>query len=143
MSSSQRDQESDHVDRPATGSSGAAPLRAGFFGAAIASLGFGTFLLLRGSPPCEVQPPSVVHKPDVQLAPQLPQPLPFETEAAQLAPPLPLPPITARIVTIESNPAPAYAPLESRVDHVVVKQGEVVAADTRLALVRSGELATC
>ncbi len=125
------------------GNAGAAPLRAGFLGAAIASLGFGAFLLLRGSaPPREVQPPFVVNKPDVQLAPQVPQPLPFETEAAQLGPPLPLPPITARIVTIESNTAPAYAPLEGRVDHVVVKLGEVVAAGTRLALVRSGELAS-
>lgn len=60
----------------------------------------------------------------------------------QLGAPLPLPQITARIVTIESNTAPAYTPLEGRVDHVVVKLGEVVAAGTQLALVRSGELAS-
>jgi cobalt-zinc-cadmium efflux system membrane fusion protein len=120
-----------------------ASLRAGLLGAGIASLCFGAFLWLRAPAPSrDAVPPFTVAKPDIKVAPQVQQPIPFETAVVQLGPPLPLPPITARIVTMESNTAPAFAPLEGRVDHVVVKLGEVVGAGTRLALVRSGELAS-
>lgn len=78
----------------------------------------------------------------ITLSPQVPQPIPFETAEAKLGPPLPLPPITARIVTIESHTSPAYAPLEGRMDHVEVRLGESISAGAKLALVRSGDLAT-
>ncbi|MBL8631580.1 MAG: efflux RND transporter periplasmic adaptor subunit [Myxococcales bacterium] len=78
----------------------------------------------------------------ITLLAQVPQPIPFETAEAKLGAPLPLPPITARIVTIESHTSPAYAPLEGRIDHVEVRLGETVAVGARLALVRSGDLAT-
>ncbi|MBL9007195.1 MAG: efflux RND transporter periplasmic adaptor subunit [Myxococcales bacterium] len=81
-------------------------------------------------------------KQDVVLRQDVPQPIPFEIEAVQLGPALSLPPVTARIAALEANTAPAYAPLESRVDHVLVKLGETVAGGSRLALLRSGDLAS-
>ncbi len=143
MSSSHHEHHPSHAHQSGGSAAKSGSLGAGLIGAGLASLGFGLFLWLRGAaPPRDATPPFTVGKPDVRLAPHIQQPIPFETEVVQLGAPLPLPPITARIVTIESNTAPAYAPLEGRVDHVVVKLGEVVAAGTQLALVRSGELAS-
>lgn len=78
----------------------------------------------------------------ITLSSHIPQPIPFVTAEAKLGAPLPLPPITARIATIEAHTSPAYAPLEGRIDHVEVRLGETVAVGAKLALVRSGDLAT-
>lgn len=115
----------------------------GCLGAGVATLLFSGWPLFCGHPQGAASPASfAVSKLDVQLAAHVPQPIPFETAEVQMGPPLPLPPITARIATLESHTAPAYAPLEGRVDHVVVKLGESVTAGARLALVRSGDLAS-
>lgn len=92
-------------------------------------------------------PPAAAHgftvaQREIQIAAGAPQPIPFETAAVELKAPLPMPPITARITAVESNTAPAYAPLEGRIDHVLVKLGQTVSAGAHLALVRSGELAS-
>lgn len=119
-----------------------APILAGLCGFAVA-LGVGWLLWGRSHPSGGSSPEAfIAKKPDVLLNPSVPQLIPFETAAAKPAPPLPLPPITARIVTIEANTAPAYAPLEGRIDHVAVKLGEIVPAGAHLALVRSAELAS-
>lgn len=109
----------------------------------LAGLLFSGYLLLhRSSSTTSGQTPFSVDKSGVQIAPGAPQPIPFETAEVTIGAPLPLPAVTARIATIEALTAPAYAPLEGRIDHVVVKLGEVVTAGARLALVRSGDLAS-
>ncbi len=112
-------------------------------GAGGATLATVLLLLLRGhGSGAESKPPFARSPTDITLAKGTPQPIPFETEPVQLGPALSLPPVTARIAALEVNTAPAYAPLDSRIDHVIVKLGEAVAAGSRLALLRSGDLAS-
>ena len=66
----------------------------------------------------------------------------FESEIAKESPPLPRPPVTARVAAIETRTAPSYAPLDGRIERVAVRLGDRVEEGARLVLVRSGELAT-
>ncbi len=112
-------------------------------GAGGATLAAGLLLLLRPHAPTGNSAPPFTRSPqEIALAKGTPQPIPFETEPVQLGQALSLPPVTARIAALEVNTAPSYAPLDSRIDHVVVKLGETVAAGARLALLRSGDLAS-
>lgn len=69
------------------------------------------------------------------------QPLRFETRPAETGAPLPRPPVTARVATLESSTSPNFAPLEGRVVETAVRIGSVVKAGDKLVLVRTGELA--
>lgn len=112
-------------------------------GALTASLGFVVLQTVKGHPPRPSEPPAFrLTKTEVSLAEGTPQPIPFETGEVTLGEPLPLPPITARIVAVESRTAPSYAPMEGRLDHVAVKLGDHVEAGAKLALIRSGDMAT-
>ena len=120
------------------------PLLLGFVvGALTAALGFGVVLTLRGTAGRPTEPPAFqLTKTDIVLRDGVAQPLPFETGEATLGEPLPMPPITARIAAVESRTAPSYAPMEGRIDHVAVKLGEHVEVGAKLALIRSGDMAT-
>lgn len=112
-------------------------------GALTASLGFFVLQSIKGqhqktSPPT----PFRLTKTDIVLSEGTPQPIPFETGEVTIGEPLPLPPITARIAAVESRTAPSYAPMEGRLDHVAVKLGDHVEAGAKLALIRSGDMAT-
>jgi cobalt-zinc-cadmium efflux system membrane fusion protein len=87
-------------------------------------------------------PPYKVLKDAVKLEPDSPQPVRFGTEAADLAAPLPAPPVTARVATVETLTAPSFAPLEGRVSDVRVRLGDRVKEGDRLVLVRTAELPT-
>lgn len=65
----------------------------------------------------------------------------FETLAVELGPPLSRPPVTARVATLEERTAPSFAPLDGRVERVLVHIGDHVKEGDRLVLVRSGDLA--
>lgn len=71
-----------------------------------------------------------------------PSPLHFETVPVKEGPPLPRAPATARVAAVETRTSPSYAPLEGRIERVVVRLGDSVPQGGRLALVRSGDLAT-
>lgn len=125
----------------------AGPRRALLVGLLVGSSGtallFGAVLLVRGGArPSPRGPGFSVARPEVRLAEGVAQPLPFETAEVQAGAPLPLPPITARIAAVESRTAPSFAPLDGRIDHVVVSLGDQVAAGAHLAIIRSGDLAT-
>lgn len=118
-------------------------MRGALLGSCLTASLFGTGLLLRSGSRSISRPPGfAVSDKEIQIPESATQPLPFETAAVQTGAPLPLPPMTARIAAVESRTAPSYAPLEGRIDHVVVRLGEQVAAGARLALIRSGDLAT-
>lgn len=101
----------------------------------------GAVLWTRWPKPQPALPPFLASRTEVTLRKDLPQPITFETAEVKSAEPLPLPPITARVVAVESRTAPSFAPLDGRIDHVAVRLGEHVAAGAHLALVRSGDLA--
>lgn len=89
-----------------------------------------------GGPPPTFQ----VEKDTVKLKPKA-VPMAFETARAELGPPLPRNPVTARVATIESRTGPSYAPLDGRVVSVAVHIGDRVKEGDKLMLVRSGDLA--
>ncbi len=67
-------------------------------------------------------------------------PVTFTTTIATLATPLPSPPITGRVTTVETLSAPVYAPLVGRVAELRVRLGDRVKPGDHLAFVRSAEL---
>ncbi len=69
-------------------------------------------------------------------------PFHFETVPAKEGPPLLRTPVTARVAAIETRTSPCFAPLEGRIERVAVRLGDIVPQGGRLALVRSGDLAT-
>lgn len=69
-------------------------------------------------------------------------PIKFETVVVSLGAPLPRPPVTARVATIESRTSPSFAPLDGRVAEVAVRLGDTVKQGDKLVLVRSGDLAS-
>ena len=69
-------------------------------------------------------------------------PMRFDTAPVIKGAPLPFPPVTARVATIESRTAPSFAPLDGRVSEVAVRIGDMVKQGDRLMLVKSGDLAT-
>jgi len=58
-----------------------------------------------------------------------------------LGEPLPYPPVTGRVKTLETFTAPCFAPLSGRVVDVRVRIGAQVAAGDKLVAVRTGDLA--
>lgn len=109
-------------------------------GAGGAALILSAFLLHKPKPGA-CPPPYTATKSEVALRSGVPQPIPFETAQVKSGPMLPLPPMTARVAAIESKTAPTYAPVDGRIDHVVVRVGEHVKEGEHLALIRSGDLA--
>jgi cobalt-zinc-cadmium efflux system membrane fusion protein len=69
------------------------------------------------------------------------QPLRFDTRQAELGAPLPRPPVTARVATLETNTSPSFAPLEGRVVETAARIGSEVKEGDKLVLIRTGELA--
>ena len=69
-------------------------------------------------------------------------PFHFETLPVKEGPPLSRTPVTARVADIETRTSPCFAPLEGRIERVAVRLGDSVPQGGRLALVRSGDLAT-
>lgn len=78
----------------------------------------------------------------VTLAPGAPQPVRFTSVAAERAAPLPPPPVTGRVTTVDAFTAPSFAPLDGRVAEMRVRLGDRVKQGDRLVLVRAADLAT-
>ncbi len=131
--------------------SNASPLRAlrGLRGAALGALAgaaatalVATLVASRQQPPATAPLASFdVQQGAVRLRPGA-VPLAFDTVVAELGAPLARAPVTARVATIESRTGLSFAPLDGRVVSVAVHIGDRVKEGDRIALVRSGELAT-
>jgi len=67
-------------------------------------------------------------------------PVKFETAPAEKGAPLPPPPVTGRLTTVESLTTPVFAPLAGRVQESRVRLGDVVQKGDKLVLVRTSEL---
>ncbi|MEO7112092.1 MAG: efflux RND transporter periplasmic adaptor subunit [Polyangiaceae bacterium] len=83
-----------------------------------------------------------VDKETVKLGEGAPRPVGFTTEAAVLGAPLPPPPITGRVATVETLTAPSFAPLSGRVSEVKVRLGDHVKAGDPLVAVKAADLST-
>ena len=83
-----------------------------------------------------------VEKDAVKLASGTPRPVGFATEAAKLGAPLPPPPITGRVVTVETLTAPSFAPLSGRVSEVRSRLGDHVKIGDPLVSVKAADLST-
>lgn len=90
--------------------------------------------------PAPPPPAFSVENDAVRLHEGVNRPLRFPTAPAELGPPLPGPPVTARVTTVPSLTAPSFAPLEGRVVAVKVKIGDLVEVGDRLVLVQTTEL---
>jgi cobalt-zinc-cadmium efflux system membrane fusion protein len=69
-------------------------------------------------------------------------PVAFEVAQARQGTGLPLPPVTARIITVEALTSPSVAPLAGRVMEAKVHLGDHVAKGEQLVLVRTADLPT-
>lgn len=87
-------------------------------------------------------PPFTVEKDQIRLDPSGQQPVRFATTAAEEGAPLPLPPVAARVTTVDALTAPSFAPLEGRVVDVRVRLGDHVKQGDKLVQVRAAELAS-
>jgi cobalt-zinc-cadmium efflux system membrane fusion protein len=67
--------------------------------------------------------------------------LKFDTGTAEMGTPLPRPPVTGRVTTVEALTSPAFAPLEGRIERVAVRLSDKVEKGSKLALIKSAELA--
>ena len=67
-------------------------------------------------------------------------PISFEVATAREGPPLPLPPVTARITTVELLTAASFAPLSGRIVETKVRLGDQVQKGQQLVRVRSSDL---
>ncbi|MDI1432411.1 efflux RND transporter periplasmic adaptor subunit [Polyangium sorediatum] len=94
------------------------------------------------SPQDKARPPFAAADDVVALDPSAPGPMKFATTEATAGEPLPLPPVTARVSTVESLTAPSFAPLAGRVVTVHVRLGDRVAEGDRLIEVRTADLPT-
>lgn len=111
----------------------------GFLGA-IGGAGL-TAVALRRNHPTVITPPSfTVESNGVVLSPH--GSVTFETRPAVAGDPIAPPPVTARVLTVESRTSASFAPLEGRVTEVAIRAGDKVKQGTRLVLVSSGDLAT-
>jgi cobalt-zinc-cadmium efflux system membrane fusion protein len=109
-------------------------------GVAVATLlALGLRVLTRSEPPAP-QSTYQVEKDLVSLVPGTSQPVRFGTATATLDAPLPVPSLTARVVTVQTLTAPSFAPLPGRVADVRVRMGDRVEQGAKLALVRTAEL---
>ncbi|MDC0742238.1 efflux RND transporter periplasmic adaptor subunit [Polyangium mundeleinium] len=94
------------------------------------------------SPQDKARPPFSAAEDVVALDPSTPGPMKFSTTEATAGDPLPLPPVTARVSTVESLTAPSFAPLAGRVVNLNVRLGDRVAEGDRLIEVRTSDLPT-
>ena len=121
--------------------------RGGFaLGAVIGSVATGLLAVLVLPKLLHVTPPGPPHAfaveyDTVRLKPKT-VPMSFETERAELGPPLARNPVTARVATVESRTAPSFAPLDGRVIQLAVHVGDHAQQGDKLVLVRSGDLAS-
>lgn len=69
-------------------------------------------------------------------------PITFDVAEVRVGPALPLPPVTARIATVEALTSPSFAPLAGRVVEAKVHLGDHVERGQQLVLVRTADLAT-
>lgn len=83
-----------------------------------------------------------VEKDRIKLTKGAMQPMHFDVAKAEHGPPLQRPPVTGRVITVESRTAPTFAPLDGRVEKAVVALGDQVERGQRLVLIRSGDLAS-
>lgn len=67
-------------------------------------------------------------------------PIAFDVSTAKVGPALPLPPVTARITTVEALTSPSFAPLSGRVVEAKVRLGDQVHKGQQLVLVRTADL---
>ena len=85
-------------------------------------------------------PPYAVEKDAVTLSHPEVSPLRFVSAPAELGEPLPRPPVTARVSTVEQQTSPQFAALPGRVLEVRVRLGDRVKAGDRLVRVGTPEL---
>jgi len=90
----------------------------------------------------KAQPPFTATVDAVKIDPASPAPLHFSTIEAKVGERLPLPPITARVTTVETLTAPTFAPLAGRVATVKVRLGEHVKEGDPLVEIRTADLPT-
>lgn len=124
---------------------GQRPFLFGLLLGSLLTFGVGIVWVVRAPKPKDCCAPAFsvnMNKGQLQLVSGVEQPIPFETAETKQGDSLLLPPVTARVAAIESLTAPGYAPLDGRIDHVSVRLGDKVAEGTKLALIRSGDLAT-
>jgi len=88
------------------------------------------------------KPPFSATSDAVTLDKGAPSPLKFVTAEVTNEAPLPLPPVTARVVTVETMTAPSMAPLTGRVVSMNVRLGDHVKEGDRLIEVRTADLPT-
>ncbi len=86
--------------------------------------------------------PFKVESDTVTITPGAPQPVRFITAKAEQGTPLPPPPVTGRVTTVDVLTSPSFAPLEGRVVEVRVRLGDHVAQGDRLVNVQTADLAT-
>lgn len=67
-------------------------------------------------------------------------PIGFDVAVAKVGPALPLPPVTARITTVDALTSPSFAPLSGRVVEAKVRLGDRVQKGQQLVLVRTADL---
>jgi len=127
-------------NRPAPRSAWALVALGAFLGATVATGVSTVFSRRNHSAPPPTPAPFAVESGAVLIKGKVP--FRFETAAAEVGPPLPRNPVTARVATREQLTAPTYAPLEGRVAEVAVHLGTKVQAGDKLVLVRSGDLAS-
>lgn len=105
-----------------------------------ALFGLGVIACSKEAPP----PPAssyTVAKDDVRLHDGGVLPASFETDVVRLGELLSRPLVTGTVGTVETKTSPSFAPLDGRVERVLVHYGQVVKKGARLALIRSAELA--
>lgn len=90
----------------------------------------------------QTKPPFSATADAVSIDKGAPSPIKFVTAEATEGAPLPLPPVTARVVTVETKTSPTVAPLSGRVVQASVRLGDHVKAGDRLIEVRTGDLPT-
>ena len=106
----------------------------------------GILLLALGLPACGTNTPAKaesafsVHDSTVDV--MLKVPITFDVAEVRVGPGLPLPPVTARITTVEALTSPSFAPLSGRVVEAKVHLGDHVERGQQLVLVRTADLAT-
>jgi len=109
----------------------------------VTSLVFAAFFGLscaKGASPA-APPAYKVEKENVVLADGGVLPTSFETDVVKKGELLPRPLVTATVGTVETKTSPSFAPLDGRVERVLVHYGQKVKKGARLALIRSAELA--
>ncbi len=100
-----------------------------------------TAIAMKRHEPKDISPPAFVVEGDVIRTEAGKSPLVFETTAAQLGEPLPSPPVTGRVTTVETLTSPSFAPLSGRVVETRVRIGAHVKQGEKLIEVRTADLA--